>query len=294
MGQQVRIFDGTSWRTARASTRRNALWVPGAARVLHGPVPVIRALPIDSEEAWGLPSIAQGIQALSIPSAEAWGTPTVVPGPVSIAALSIPSAEEWGLARVRNPHDAELTTYATAGTYVYNIPPWCTHIDGVLLGGGGGGREGNGAIPQTGNGGGPGVYVTFTWFRGVDIPWEVTTLVIVVGAGGPAGAKGAGDVTTSSRGGETTISVNGTVMRTATGGNGGSGTNGTVGQSPGNRSYQGIEAIGGATAPSGSGRTVGNPPGGGGGGGAGGIFNGQTAGMAGAAGCAWLQARRVV
>lgn len=173
------------------------------------------------------------------------------------------------------------------GAFTYNIPAACKYIDVIVLGGGGGGREGDGGFGATGNGGLAGTYASATYQRGVDLPWTQSTITGSVGAAGPAGAKNAGNVTASSRGGTTTAGA-----LSAVGGDGGSGTNGNAGASPGNRTQGSMTMTGGATAPSGSGRTVGKPPGGGGGGGAGGIFNGQTAGMAGSRGQASFTARQ--
>lgn len=188
---------------------------------------------------------------------------------------------------------APATTAITAsGTY--KIPVSSRYLDIIVLGGGGGGREGDGGVNRTGNGGKAGTWSAVTLERGVDIPWTAITLTVTVGAGGAAGAKGAGNVNgnTANQGGATSVSLASTTLASAVGGVGGSGTDGNPGESPGTYSFVGQNYTGGASAPSGGSRTVGNPPGGGGGGGAGGIFNGQTAGMAGARGQAWIRARQ--
>ncbi|ADX31961.1 minor tail protein [Tsukamurella phage TPA2] len=172
----------------------------------------------------------------------------------------------------------------TGNNAAYPIPAYAAFVDVVILSGGGGGREGDGGAGATGNGGKKGQWSSTTLNVAA---LGITTLNLSIGAGGPAGAKDAGNVVESSRGGTTTVAWAGGSL-SIPGGGGGSGTGGAAGESPGSYSYGGQTFTGGGTAPSGSSRTNGNPPGGGGGGGAGGIFNGQTAGMAGAQGRIWL------
>lgn len=176
------------------------------------------------------------------------------------------------------------------GSSTYGLPAYWRYVDIIALGGGGGGREGDGAAARTGGGGSAGNWGTITLERGVTVPYDLGVLTITVGLGGAAGPKNSGG--TSYPGGTSGVSspVAGALV-TASGGAGGTGVTGTPGGSPGSVVVDGVTYTGGAQAPSGSGRTNGNPPGGGGGGGAGGIFNGQTAGMAGADGKVWLRIR---
>lgn len=185
---------------------------------------------------------------------------------------------------VRKP---QLTTYGTAGTYSYTVPQWATHIDVIVVGGGGGGVQGNGGNAQNGNGGSSGSWNFRTLERGLDIPWSTTVLSAITGDGGIAGAKN--NTPAPGAGGQSYVS-DGNITILGNGGAAGTGTNGNVGGSPGDVTVAGNLYVGGATAPSGASRTAGNAPGGGGGGGAGGVFNGQTGGMAGAAGAVYLYA----
>lgn len=184
-------------------------------------------------------------------------------------------------------HAPQATTYNSAGTYNYTIPQWATHVDVIVIGGGGGGVQGNGGNGAAGNGGSAGSWNFRTLERGSDIPWATTVLSAVTGDGGVAGAKN--NTPGPGTGGQSYVS-DGNITILGSGGAPGSGTNGTVGGSPGDVVVGDIVYTGGATAPSGGSRTNGNAPGGGGGGGAGGIFNGQTGGMAGAPGAVYLYA----
>lgn len=212
------------------------------------------------------------------------GTTPAAQGPLTVG-TRIPTTVAPIITGLPGVGQTSLLNLATSQTFV--IPAWANFIDYVLLPGGGGGREGDGAFGGTGNGGDAGQFVSGTLVRGTDFAAGVTSGSVTIGGGGAAGAKGAGNVIESSRGGTTTITV-GAFTTSAIGGAGGSGTGGDAGGSPGTLEYQEIVAVGGGTAPSGSSRTVGKTPGGGGGGGQGGMFNGQTAGMAGAPGYVWL------
>jgi hypothetical protein len=108
-------------------------------------------------------------------------------------------------------HDPATQRYDTAGTYAYSIPFWCTRIDLVLLGAGGGGSY---APLSNGVGGGAGGWKTATLARGTDIPWATTTINVTVGQGGPGGIPNAPDATP---GGDTTAGWD-TTTKTATGG----------------------------------------------------------------------------
>lgn len=192
-------------------------------------------------------------------------------------------------------HAVQDDSWTAATTIVYPIPGWSIFLDLDGVGAGGGGREGDGAIASAGNGGKAGTWGGRTLQRGVDLPWSASTITVTVGAAGPAGAKGAGDVTVASRGGATVFDW-GTGTLTCPGGDGGSGTkpfNGNPGQSPGNWTRAGRAFTGGGTAASNQNpATPGNPPGGGGGGGQGGYFSTQKAGGPGAPGAGYIRARQ--
>jgi hypothetical protein len=151
--------------------------------------------------------------------------------------------------------------YTTAGTYSYQIPYWCTAIDLILLGAGGGGTYGG---INNGVGGGAGSWKTATLERGSDIPWATTTISITVGQGG---APGAFTGASAMAGGDTTAtwdSSSGTTTETASGGGAGASSSGQIGDGP-NPSSQ---SIGDATLAAGIAQQVagaiGNAPGGGG------------------------------
>ncbi len=127
-------------------------------------------------------------------------------------------------------HDATTKPYNTAGTYAFAIPFWCTRIDVVLLGAGGGGSYtafGNGV------GGGAGQWApTVPLKRGSDIPWAATTINLTVGQGGSGGTLNAPDATA---GGDTTATwdtATGTTQAVAVGGGAGASTTGQSGDGP--------------------------------------------------------------
>ncbi|MGV7802860.1 hypothetical protein [Mycobacteroides chelonae] len=191
-------------------------------------------------------------------------------------------------------HALQDDSWAAAATVTYQIPGWSIYLDLTGVGAGGGGREGDGAAATVGNGGKAGQWNGRTLQRGVDIPWSASTITVTVGQAGPAGARGAGDVVASSRGGATVFDW-GTGTLTCPGGDGGSGVSPfpSAGQSPGDYSFAGRNFTGGGEAASGKNpATPGKPPGGGGGGGQGGFFSTQKAGAAGAPGAGWIRARQ--
>jgi hypothetical protein len=138
-------------------------------------------------------------------------------------------------------HDPTSKPYPGAGTYAFSIPFWCTRIDLVLLGAGGGGSY---APFSNGVGGGAGGWKTVTLARGTDIAWATTTINVTVGQGGSGGTPNAADATP---GGDTTASWDAT-MQTATGGGGGASTSGQSGDGPSPTS----ESVGGATLTAGT------------------------------------------
>lgn len=189
-----------------------------------------------------------------------------------------------------------ITTYSTAGTFAYPIPPASKRIELSGVSAGGGGAEGDGTFAAKGNGGKAGLWGGVVLVRGVDIPWDLASISITVPAGGPGAPKTNGG-NPGTKGGDLVITWPGGSL-TRTGGAGGSGTKagtGDPGGSPGNYTTPtGDVLTGGAQRPSATsnGQTgaAGNAPGGGGGGGGGGYFNGQAGGGQGAPGMARAKA----
>ena len=161
-------------------------------------------------------------------------------------------------------HDPATQEYDSAGTYAFAIPFWCTTIDLILLGAGGGGTY---AEFSNGVGGGAGNWKTVTLQRGSDIPWAATTINVTVGQGGSGGTPSAPDATP---GGDTTASwdtATGTTQEVASGGGAGASAGGQSGDGPSPTS----ESVDGATLSAGAAQpalaAAGNAPGGGGAGG---------------------------
>jgi hypothetical protein len=158
-------------------------------------------------------------------------------------------------------NDPATQDYTAAGTYTYEIPYWCTAIDLILLGAGGGGTYGG---INNGVGGGAGSWKTATLERGSDIPWATTTINITVGQGGTPGAVTGAQ---AEAGGDTTAtwdSSSGPMTDTASGGGAGASSSGQIGDAP----NPGSQSIGDATLTAGTAQPAagapGNPPGGGG------------------------------
>ncbi|AQP30999.1 hypothetical protein SEA_TINYBOT_4 [Mycobacterium phage Tinybot] len=180
-------------------------------------------------------------------------------------------------------------TFATAGAWTFNIPTECLLIDVILLGAGGGGSSGNGAI-GTGEGGDAGEWLAVTLRRGVDIPWNVLQITGTVGNGGSGGPGGwlplSGDP-----GQPTVATIAGVGSIQANGGTPGAFATGRSrpGKGPGPYTYNGIQYPGGANTANSA--ANGNAPGGGGGGGNSGFFGLPAgAGGVGARGQAWARA----
>jgi hypothetical protein len=170
-------------------------------------------------------------------------------------------------------HDPATQRYDGADTYSFAIPFWCTRIDLVLLGAGGGGSYsdfGNGVV------GGAGGWQTVTLARGTGIAWATTTIDVTVGQGGSGGAPNVA----ATPGGDTTASWD-TTTQTATGGGGGA----TTGAQSGNGPSPTSDSVGDATLAAGAAQlnaaAAGNAPGGGGSGGD--VFGQGGAGADGAA-----------
>jgi hypothetical protein len=191
-------------------------------------------------------------------------------------ALSAQAGFPTGLSE--DPHP-----YSTPGTFTYPIPYWCTSIDLVLLGAGGGG--GYGGTNDVGGSGG--AWKTATLQRGPDIPLAATTISVTVSQGGAGGTLSAPQ---GSPGGDTTATwgtSSGPTTSTASGGDARGSSSGPSGDSPSPSSESiGDASLNGGVAQSTAGAD-GNPPGGGGAGGA-----GLKPGGAGADGAAVLVARQ--
>lgn len=146
-------------------------------------------------------------------------------------------------------------------------PKGYRYIARILLGGGAGG--GNGSFSGTGDGGRPGVYEDGVWDRQVQP--DIQSVNVAIGNGGNGGGNA---------GGATYAYADGAVTHYTASAAGGSGTQSPRdAQGPGNRTAQGISAVGGTGN--------GSEPGSGGRGGASG-FSG-TGGSAGAKGRAWFR-----
>ena len=199
-----------------------------------------------------------------IPGAPGTGTPGTSP---SVPAMFSGSGSL--VVRAFPPTSSVTTQYTTPGSpNSYPIPDWCNYVDLILLGGGGGGIT-------NGSGGSGGSWAPVTLTRGVDIPWETTSITFTVGSGGQGGSDG--DPTTATATGLTTAP-------TAAGGTGGGSTSAEGGSPmPATLEYLGQPYPGGQ--PQVIPDLTGNAPGGGG---AGGPFGGGT----GAPGAAWVVARQ--
>ena len=171
------------------------------------------------------------------------------------------------------------TTFSTVGTFNYPIPPASLYLDLIGVGSGAGGEGGGLAVP--GKGGGAGQLVTRRLVRGVDIPWDLASLTVVIPNGGTGGAGGA----FPARGGNGSAVTIGSYL-TAPGGVNYASSNST-GLSPGSVQFQGTTYTGGGQQTSQEGN--GNAPGGGAAGGRALVFTG-TKGGKGAPGGAWIKA----
>lgn len=177
------------------------------------------------------------------------------------------------------PHDPEDATYATAGTWTWNMPSWCRVgdlVDLIMYAGGRGGTKGTSLGGS--NGGGAGAIASTTLTVGTDIALGAS----LTGQVGTAGAANAGN------GGNTTCTTLGLTAAGATTESGASN-----GASPGNRT-QGTLTVTGGTGGSGSSSGTGGAgtqPGAGGGGGGSLFFVGQNGG-AGGAGLVAVRVRR--
>ena len=165
-------------------------------------------------------------------------------------------------ATVSFPENKPVTQeYTVAGAYTYEIPYWCSAIDLILLGAGGGGTYGG---INNGVGGGAGSWKTATLQRGPDVPWATPTISIAVGQGG---APGAASGASAMAGGNTTAgweSSSGPTTETASGGGAGASSSGQVGDGPNPASQSiGDAALTAGTAQPAAGAN-GNAPGGGG------------------------------
>lgn len=186
------------------------------------------------------------------------------------------------------PPTAVIQVTTTGAHQFIPIPVWCRYIDVILLGAGGGGSAGTRGFPGwSGLGGAAGQYASHRWDRG-ETRNDWTQLAILVGIGGSGGPAPGGD---GGNGTATELWIDNDagwagIYLAGAGGAGASGealieTN-RPGKSPGNHSFQGINATGG----------TGNsdPPGSGGRGGGGSVFPlNPGSGDPGARGQAWVR-----
>jgi hypothetical protein len=179
-----------------------------------------------------------------------------------------------------HPENDAPPPYTQAGMYTYEIPYWCSAIDVLLLGAGGGGSSGGFAV----HGGLGGSWTPVTFWRGfgtkppgaLSISAATPSISITVGAGGSGGA-------TPGSGGDTVATVTGLQDQTASGGAGGANSDAIgKGPDPHTQTSNNQPVTGGDDQTTGDG--PGNSPGGAG---AGGFFGG-----AGADGAAWVVARQ--
>ncbi|AGK85991.1 hypothetical protein Chy4_0029 [Mycobacterium phage Chy4] len=194
----------------------------------------------------GISSGLEGIRAI------AWNT-------VPILKVSLGNDQVWPA------FDPVLTPITAVGAYTYNIPAQAEFIDVILLGAGGGG-QGMGSATAWGQGGFGGSWVTATLRRGVDIPWAVTQITGVIGAGGTAGPGYIfGQTGAGGKGGDTTATFSGGGTLIAAGGAGGNSRNldfGGKSPNPADMVYRDRTYEGGAEQITPSG--IGYAPGGGG------------------------------
>jgi hypothetical protein len=181
----------------------------------------------------------------------------------------------WGLELPPSPGTAPapIASTFTNGDFSYQIPPFCTTIDYVLLGGGGGSNIKYAGTLITKRGGQAGQWLYGTLVRGTDIPWTVNTILGNVGWGGQPGQSGY--PTAAEWSGGTPLVADGGLT---------SGAPDEAGQSPGTVTFNGRSYVGGAEVNNVAG-VPGNAPGGGGS-----IGIGTLAGGPGARGQAWFYA----
>lgn len=165
------------------------------------------------------------------------------------------------------------------------IPNWCGYIDVIALGGGGGGNHG-GTVGFYGEGGYAGKWAKATWVRGVDFDKNTDTHVsFTVGHGGSGGYN---FIIPGASGTASEWKLTGKTL-TAAGGAGGTALRfggHTVGQGPGNTTFNGVTFVGGGDQNVyGSGGTTG-------GGGAGGNWISFQAGGRGGEGAGWVVFRQ--
>jgi len=255
--------------------------------------------------------VGAGTHLIGGKSAGAWlpDHPTVVPsrpaatrtgsGDLAFGSITYSSNVPWfgvGILSGDAPPNffaPRTTQFSEPGESTYLIPDWANFIDGVYIGGGGGGCGGNVIFGWGGEGGYAGAWEGETLVRGVDFPVDATEITVTVGA---VGAAGPGN-TPGGAGGDTIRADidDGTASVTAAGGAAGNEQNvGHYGGDPaGNFTFNDVTYIGGTgggAAPFSNG-AAGTAPGAGGGGGAGGTWGVAWPGGIGARGGAWMTAR---
>ncbi|MGB6246125.1 hypothetical protein [Gordonia sp. (in: high G+C Gram-positive bacteria)] len=185
-------------------------------------------------------------------------------------------------------HAPETEMFDAIGTYTYQVPAWCTHLDIVAIGGGASGQTGNGANNSRGSGGAAGSWHAKTVTRAESwgpsyVLWSTATMTVTVGAGGPTAPNS--DHAGPNPGEASTVGS----WLTAPGGTGT--ISGQNGGNPGNFTFNGVTYTGGLGGTGNGGNST-TPPGGGGAGGNGGIFGSRTRGGYGGRGRVWITARQ--
>jgi len=161
---------------------------------------------------------------------------------------------------------SQTDVFTASGTY--SPPPWARRLEITLIGGGGGGASGASgdatSVRLGGGGGGAGGLVSERF----DLEDLTARLTLTLGTGGLGGlgTTGTSAGNLGSAGGATTIASGGTILLSASGGQGGSSLGGAGGLGTFGSSATGGASI--ATAPAAPGSAgLGAGPGGGGGGG---------------------------
>jgi len=181
---------------------------------------------------------------------------------------------------------SNMRSFATSGTFTWNVPPNVYLIEVIVAGGGGGGSGGGGGGDEGGVGGGPGgAGAGSDALSGVGGNGGVVSAYLAVSAGETltiaVGGGGGGDSNGGGGGGSSNVSVDGALQIIA-GGGGGGGVTGNGGDGAGSGSTgadggNGTDASGNSAGGNGGGGGVGgtnafdSSPGGNGSGGPGGM-----------------------
>ncbi|MGH3725667.1 MAG: hypothetical protein ACRDUS_16280 [Mycobacterium sp.] len=290
-GTLTRVVDLGNVKPDLTVSKVQTFEIPGDLSVGRGETAFIAVRQVGGTAAqmFTAPSLLQVTETVQpIPTyiTEKNNTGSGLPATISGAVVRTESAPAWG-ALGETLIDSPWADFLTPGTYTFAIPTEARYIyiAGSSAGGGGGG--GDGGWNKPGEGGGRGSWSALSLERGVGIPSEITSLTVVV----PAGGNGApGREQNGSVGGSLIVRYTAapyTVLLTITGGAYGRLAYGNffnrdpVGQAQVNYPFFGRLFVGGEAAAM---DTDGSPPGGGGGGGHGGTGGGGVGGRIGGAG----------